>query len=417
MKKYIFAVMVALFSSLAYSQVVDDTPVSKPSLSHSPKKASQQAKQPAVLEEIKDVLPPPSKASLGFNQAARNANYDMMDLYLQQGADINCLNCDNFQLTALFRTLSRGSQKAKYQLADWLIQHGADINIPQDSGQTTGVTIVMRITSSEDIPNLSDFNYLDKRNADFKAVDSDGRNALHYVRSWKFIGNEHSDWNRKSIALVDQLVSHGVDVNHQDISGVTPLMNASTSCSPGSINLLLSYGADPALKDKLGKSALDRAMERATQSGQGGGCNEVVKILRSPQSDLTVHDDGVPVMVRIQGKKYEIGKYVVTQSEWKAVMGSNPSHNNKCGDNCPVEGVSWNDAQEYIQKLNANTGRQYRLPTEDEWEYACYGGSKTTYCGGNDLNVVGWADGNSFWGSTHPVGQKQANGYGLYDMT
>lgn len=129
---------------------------------------------------------------------------------------------------------------------------------------------------------MSDFNYLDKRNADFKAVDSDGRNALHYVRSWKFIGDKHSDWNRKSIALVDLLASHGVDVNHQDISGVTPLMNASTSCSPGSINLLLSYGADPALKDKLGKSALDRAMERATQSGQGGGCNEVVSILMNP---------------------------------------------------------------------------------------------------------------------------------------
>jgi hypothetical protein len=75
MKIYIFAVMVALFSSQAYSQVADDTPASKPSPSHSSKKANQQAKQPLA---VKVALPPPSKASLGFNQAALRENYDMI---------------------------------------------------------------------------------------------------------------------------------------------------------------------------------------------------------------------------------------------------------------------------------------------------------------------------------------------------
>ena len=116
------------------------------------------------------------------------------------------------------------------------------------------------------------------------------------------------------------------------------------------------------------------------------------------------------------GKPFAIGKYEVTQGEWKAVMGNNPSKFTNCGDTCPVEQVSWNDAQEFIQKLNTKTGKQYRLPTEAEWEYACYGGSQSEYCGGNDVGSVAW-DESSSGGHTHPVGQKQANGYGLYDMS
>jgi len=134
-------------------------------------------------------------------------------------------------------------------------------------------------------------------------------------------------------------------------------------------------------------------------------------------SNLSVKAKGnEPAMVSIPGKNYEIGKYEVTQGEWRAVMGNNPSYFSNCGDTCPVEKVSWNDAQEFIKKLNAKTGKQYRLPTETEWEYACYGGSKTEYCGGNNLDAVAWYNKNSN-NKTHPAGQKQANGYGLYDMS
>lgn len=121
-------------------------------------------------------------------------------------------------------------------------------------------------------------------------------------------------------------------------------------------------------------------------------------------------------MVAIPGRNYAMGKYEVTQGQWKAVMGDNPSHYAQCGDNCPVENVGWKDVQEFLQKLNAKTGKQYRLPTEAEWEYACYGGSQTEYCGDDSADAVAWYDCNSE-GKTHPVGQKQANGYGLYDMS
>lgn len=131
-----------------------------------------------------------------------------------------------------------------------------------------------------------------------------------------------------------------------------------------------------------------------------------------------------PAMVRIPGKDYKIGKYEVTQKEWRDIMGGNPSEFITCGDNCPVEKVSWNDAQRFIKKLNAKTGRHYRLPTEVEWEYACFGGNKSEYCGGDSIDTVAWygktylqpKTGNSSEKS-HPVAQKLPNGYGLFDMS
>jgi formylglycine-generating enzyme required for sulfatase activity len=112
-----------------------------------------------------------------------------------------------------------------------------------------------------------------------------------------------------------------------------------------------------------------------------------------------------------------IGKFEVTQGQWRKIMDHNPSRFNRCGDDCPVEQVSWTDAQEFIRRLNSLTGKKYRLPTEAEWEYACTSGGKNeTYCGGNDLDAVAWHDRNS-GGRTHAVGQKQQNALGIYDMS
>ena len=116
-------------------------------------------------------------------------------------------------------------------------------------------------------------------------------------------------------------------------------------------------------------------------------------------------------------KGFYICKYEVTQVEWKAVMGENPSYFK--GDNLPVENVSWFDCQEFIRKLNELTGKNFRLPTEAEWEYAARGGRRSygaKYAGDNDIDNVAWYGGNSNI-TTHPVGMKQANELGLYDMS
>ena len=113
---------------------------------------------------------------------------------------------------------------------------------------------------------------------------------------------------------------------------------------------------------------------------------------------------------------YYICKYEVTQALWRAVMGSNPSGFK--GDNLPVENVNWDDCQTFINRLNSYTGRNFRLPTEAEWEFAARGGNCSRhykYSGSNNIGDVAWYDGNS--NRTHPVGTKQANELGLYDMS
>jgi len=113
---------------------------------------------------------------------------------------------------------------------------------------------------------------------------------------------------------------------------------------------------------------------------------------------------------------FALGKTEVTQGQWKAVMGSNPSNFQQCGGDCPVETVSWPDAQAFIAKLNGLTGKSFRLPSEAEWEYACRAGKETLYCGGDDVDAVAWY-GNNSGNTTHPVGRQRANAWGLYDMS
>jgi len=111
----------------------------------------------------------------------------------------------------------------------------------------------------------------------------------------------------------------------------------------------------------------------------------------------------------------------VTQGQWKRVMGNNPSDFSRCGDECPVEEVSWKDVQEFIGKLNKLEGTdKYRLPTEAQWEYAARsGGKKEEWAGTSNESSLGnyaWYDANS-GDKTHPVARKQPNGLGLFDMS
>ncbi len=128
------------------------------------------------------------------------------------------------------------------------------------------------------------------------------------------------------------------------------------------------------------------------------------------------HSDEEPTH-QVSLSSFSIGRYEVTQEEWQAVMGNNPSKFK--GAKRPVESVSWDDCQDFIRKLNALTSMNFRLPTEAEWEFSARGGNRSEgfkYSGSNDIDDVAWYDANS-GKETHSVGLKSPNELGLYDMS
>ncbi|MBR1712751.1 MAG: SUMF1/EgtB/PvdO family nonheme iron enzyme [Alloprevotella sp.] len=137
----------------------------------------------------------------------------------------------------------------------------------------------------------------------------------------------------------------------------------------------------------------------------------------TPEQKTDVQKDEKPLH-DVTLSAYSIGRYEVRQDEWEAVMGTNPSELK--GEDLPVTNVSWEDCQQFIQKLNEMTGRKFRLPTEAEWEFAARGGNLskgTQFAGGGDNHKnVAWCFDNARE-KTHPVGRKTPNELGLYDMS
>ena len=187
-----------------------------------------------------------------------------------------------------------------------------------------------------------------------------------------------------------------------------------------------SQGTSPATSAAAPSQGTAPGWQKEISFGLGRGVKlEMVLIpageflMGSPDSDEYAFVREKPThRVRIT-KPFYLGKYLVTQDQWTAVMGNNPSYF-KAPKN-PVEMVSWDDCQKFLKKLREKCGRacgEFRLPTEAEWEYAGRAGSTTRYCYGNDESQLGhyaWYGENSGM-KTHPVGEKKPNVWGLYDM-
>jgi formylglycine-generating enzyme required for sulfatase activity len=147
-------------------------------------------------------------------------------------------------------------------------------------------------------------------------------------------------------------------------------------------------------------------------------------MMGSAESELGRNDDERQHEVTLT-RGFCMQTTLVTQKQWKLVMGTEPSLFGIEGDDCPVEGVSWNEVQEFVRKLNSLGDASYRLPSEAEWEYACRAGTASAFASGEitvfscghdaSLDAAGWYCGNSGW-KVHPVAQKAPNAWGLYDM-
>jgi len=163
------------------------------------------------------------------------------------------------------------------------------------------------------------------------------------------------------------------------------------------------------------------AQERTTTFKDCAECPEMIVVsagsflMGTPEAAQTASRASEGPQRHVTLKAFAIGKFEVTQAQWTEVMGDDPSANK--GASLPVENISWNAANTFVQKLSEKTGKPYRLPTEAEWEYAARAGSATAYAFGNEealLSEHGWFDGNSGM-ETHPVGEKPANNFGLHD--
>jgi formylglycine-generating enzyme required for sulfatase activity len=216
------------------------------------------------------------------------------------------------------------------------------------------------------------------------------------------------------------------------ILNITPPYQAGIKLTPGSYHLEVT--------------AEGYQQKTLWVTGSGGNHHEAITLEKEPnrQSEFGFEWATIPEGIYLRGSNdgasdeqpvkrvsiasFKLLKYEVTQKQWQAVMGDNPSSFKDCGENCPVEKVSWDDIQTFIQKLNQRTGQYYRLPSEAEWEYAAKAGGNTKYSWGNSIScnkaqynggegsACYYKDSNDNYRGTARVGSFSPNDFGLYDM-
>ena len=231
---------------------------------------------------------------------------------------------------------------------------------------------------------------------------------------------------------------------------------ASTTASDENLNASTQYCYTVSAYDAAGNASNQSGQVCATTDAQGGSSGDTYTnslgmtftlipagtfTMGSPTGELGRNSDETQHQVTLT-QSYYMQTTEVTQGQWQAMMGRNPSGFLSCGDDCPVEQVSWDDIQYFITAINQLGEGTYRLPTEAEWEYAARAGSTTAFANGDisvtdcgydpNLDAMGWYCGNSAviysgccdaspWGGptcagTHPVAQKEPNAWGLFDM-
>ena len=380
------------------------------------------------------------------------------------GADVEAQSIDGFRplhsaarrgyIGVVLELLEAGASPTARTITDRTPLHLADdakvVRILIDNGAAVNATDRGRATPLHLSDSSTATRVLILAGADLEAVDHNQQTPLHHAVTNGFI------------RVVEELLNSNANVHATDSAGKTPLHHAAESpaASADLVNLLIARGARCDETSSEGDEPLD-----LLKRGGYRDIAEIERLLRSCQADegpaapsgqeigtetpttpgsnpalgnvdeftnsvgmvfVTIPSgnfqmgssdgdrDEAPVTNVQISTAFRIGKHEVTQGQWQAVMGNQPSMFDSCGSDCPVEQVSWEDAQDFVNRLNRREPENsYRLPTEAEWEYAARSGTTGDRHGAFD--EIAWHGGNS-GDRTHPVGMKQANGFGLHDM-
>jgi hypothetical protein len=279
MKRFIAVVSCFVLCGSAFAQVFEAPAPKKKSAPTKSVTSLQAASQ--VFKAPAPVLPPPSKATLGFYEAAKIRNFDVMEIYLAQGADVNCGNCDasNNSAGEGETLMLRGTKKGDIEMVQYLLARGADVNLANRKGVTPLMQLQRGVAANQE-QYVSLLTLLLKNGARVDAVDGEGRNIVDYLpaqANFFYVGPSLFPTSLRT------LMAEKIDINHKDsVDGTTLLMRLADKCaSEKNLRQLLNFKPDFSLTNNEGKRAVDIALERATKQDN---CNETLKVLSNPEA-------------------------------------------------------------------------------------------------------------------------------------
>ena len=350
-----------------------------------------------------------------------NLNIDIIKALLRGGADGQSL-----------LLIECAKEAPNLGLINALINSSTNINTQNEKGETP-LMIACENNNASVVSALLDGG------ANINVENNKGNNLLHEECIKEF----------PKIEIINALIKSGIDVNENNKDGETPLTLACAKGKSDVVRALLKGGADPELKNAKGESPetiaeINFHYEIATylrkiHYEKVRIAAEEARVAAEEAEKKKFADSVEKMMVPIPGEAFEMLCTEVPQKIYERVMGNNPSK--FYGVDRPVESVSWKDAIEFCNKLSAMcdlkpvylgsfssdsnitvdpNANGFRLPTVFEWQIAAEGGSNNLYSGGDVIDDVAWYYDNSgdyYSRGTHPVAQKDANGYGLYDMS
>jgi len=232
----------------------------------------------------------PSKASLLFMEAFTNKNYEMMDVFLQQGADINCENCriyHDFYTPLMWMGKNPLYYSGGLAMVDYLLARGADVNYQNKDGITAMMLSLSRPNNAKGMSSFEFRTKLIQAGANVNLADRLGNKAIHYLAQNNVVKNDtykHLDTFQEWLQSLKLLLANGANLNEKNGKGMTPLMVQSDTCNLATSEALLSLGADPTIKSPLGATALSLATETAAKTRQDSSCNQLVRLLSNPSS-------------------------------------------------------------------------------------------------------------------------------------